>query len=200
MAKSASNLINTLLPVAERQNGFITAAQALEAGMDRSGLSRLVKLGFLDRVQRALYRLSHFPQDDNADLWRAVLWPVLDKPNGILGTLCLETALSVYDVSSINPSKIDVALPPSHRFRREIPSEFVLHSKSYPNADVTHVQGLPTTTLFRTLADLIAARVALQFVDEALQVAASRALITSRDDQTLRAMRALDSRVTFLLV
>lgn len=196
----ASSLIDTLLPIAERQNGFVTVAQALGAGIDRPGVTRLTKQGFLERVQRGLYRLSHFPQDDNADLWRAVLWPALDKSEGALGILCLQAALSIYDVSTINPSTIDIAVSPGIRFRREIPSEIVLHSKSYPASDVTRVKGLPTTTLFRTLADLIANRTALQFVDEALEVAGSRALVTSRDEQTLRAMRALDSRVSFMLV
>lgn len=202
MSKTASSLIEMLLPIAEPQNGFVTAAQALEAGVDRPGISRLVKQGFLRREQRALYRLSHFPQAENSDLWRAVLWPVLDKSSSgsVLGTLCLETALSLYDVSTINPSKIDIALPPAMRFRRSIPSDIIIHAKSYPSDAVARVNGLPTTTLFRTLADLIAERRALQFVDEALEVAQSRALISSRDDQTLRAMRVLDSRVTFLLV
>jgi predicted transcriptional regulator of viral defense system len=201
MSKTVSALIESLLPIAEQQNGFITAAQALEAGVDRPGITRLVKQGFLERQQRALYRLSHFPQDDNADLWRAVLWPVLDKTSSgsILGTLCLETALSLYDVSTINPNKIDIALPGSVRFRREIPSDIIIHPRVYPTDAIVQVKGLPTTTLFRTLADLIADRRSLQFVDEALEVANSRALITSRDDQTLRAMRVLDSRVSFIL-
>jgi len=54
----------------------------------------------------------------------------------------------------------------SARLRRELPRGLIVHRRDYPEEDVTRIDGLPTTTLFRTLVDLIVNRKELQFVDE----------------------------------
>jgi predicted transcriptional regulator of viral defense system len=203
MAESTSGLLSKLSQFAESQGGFLTAAQARSVGVDREPLKRLAKQGFLEREQRGLYRLSHFPADEKAELWRALLWPTLDRSDWMCAILCYGTALSLYGVSTINPSKIDVAVPRNARFRRSTPPPpgLQVHQKNYPPEDITRVESLPATTLFRTIADLIATNAMTQFVDEALDNACTRTLLTGKEFDTLKAMRVLDERaVSFLQV
>ena len=202
MAKPLSALLSDLSELGQAQGGFVTAAQAGAAGVAQPDLRRLTTQGFLEREQRGLYRFSHLPLDENAELWRAVLWPMLDRSDSVPGTLCYGTALSLYDVSTINPKKIDIAVPRDSRFRRSAPPppQVQLHSKTYPAEDLTTTRGLPSTTLFRTIADLIALGLELQFVDEALADPRAAVLLTTKEQQTLAAMRTLDRRAIALLV
>lgn len=203
MAKPLSTLLSDLSELGQAQGGFVTAAQASAAGVKQPDLRRLTAQGFLEREQRGLYRLSHLPLDENAELWRAVLWPMLDRSESVPATLCYGTALSQYDVSTINPKKIDIAVPRDSRFRRNAPppSQVQIHSKTYPAEDLTTTRGLPSTTLYRTIADLIAINAELQFVDEALANPRASALLTNQEQQTLAAIRLLDRRaIAFLLV
>ncbi len=201
VAKSTSEILNKLTQLAASRGGFLTPGQAKAVGVDREPLKRLAKQGFLEREQRGLYRLSHFPTDENAELWRALLWPTLDRSNNVCAILCHDTALSLYEVATVNPKKIDVAVPRATRFRRSTPPPpgLLIHQKSYPREDITTVQGLPATTLFRTIADLIATNPMTQFVDEALDNPRTRSLLTSKEFDTLKAMRVLDQRALALL-
>jgi predicted transcriptional regulator of viral defense system len=201
MAESTSELLNKLTQLAASQGGFLTPGQAMAVGVDREPLKRLVKQGFLEREQRGLYRLTHFPTAENAELWRALLWPTLDRSDNVCAILCYGTALSLYDVSTINPKKIDVAVPRTARFRRSTPPPpgLQIHLKNYPPEDITKVQALLATTLFRTIADLIATNTITQFVDEALDNPRTRSLLTRKEFDTLKALRTLDQRALALL-
>jgi len=202
MAKPLFSLLSDLTELGQAQGGFITTTQASAAGMAQADLRRLTTQGFLEREQRGLYRLSHLPLDENAELWRAVLWPMLDRSDQVTASLCYGTALSLYEVSTINPKTIDIAVPRDIRFRRStpLPPQVHLHSKTYPAEDLTTTRGLPSTTLFRTIADLIALGVDLQFVDEALANPRASALLTTHEKQTLAALRTLDRRAISLLL
>src|SRR5579875_1523484 len=118
MARSTSAILTELSQLAATQGGFLTAAQATAAGITWQALNRLAKRGFLEREERGLYRLSHLPIGENAELWKALLWPALDRSDGVRAVLCYGTALSLYDVSTINPKKTDVAVPRAVRVRR----------------------------------------------------------------------------------
>ncbi|MBV8750852.1 MAG: hypothetical protein JO103_14195 [Candidatus Eremiobacteraeota bacterium] len=201
MTRTASAALIELSQLAGTQGGFLTAAQAAAAGVRWQTLNRLTKQGFLEREMRGLYRLSHFPVGEDAELWRALLWPAVDRADGIHAILCYATALSLYDVSTINPGTIDVAVPRPTRIRRSTvpPPGLQLHQKSYPSEDIATAQGLPATTLFRTIADLIATKRALQFIDEALENPRTRTLLTTKEFETLKAMRSLDQRALTVL-
>jgi predicted transcriptional regulator of viral defense system len=151
----------------------------------------LERQGLLERDSRGLYRLTSYPVTDDAELWQAVLWPGLrsDKLQAVLSD---DTALSLYEVSTISPVGVDVTLPKAVRVRRSKPRGFRLRYRDYKPSDLTRIRGLPTTTLARSLLDLIVDERALQFVDEALETAPRRSLLTSREVTTLRALRTGD--------
>jgi predicted transcriptional regulator of viral defense system len=200
MTESPSATLSKLSDLAAPQGGFFLASQALAAAVDRDRLKRLTKQGFVRRERRGLYRLTHLPIDDKAELWIALLWPSLDRSGYVPAVLCYGTALSLYEVSTINQEKIDIAVPRKTRFRRSaLPPGLRIHQKEYPLDDISRAQGLPATTLFRTIADLIALNSMTQFVDEALEEPRTRTLLTNREFDTLTALRSLDNRALALL-
>lgn len=177
--------------VVEGQEGFFSAAQAGAAGVDRHRLQRLAGQGIIERDRRGIYRFPTYPVGDRAELWRAVLWSPLRRSD-ILATLSHGTALSLYDVSTINPSSIDITLPRSIRIRRVAPKTYRLHFRDYDRGETTKLNGLPVTSLFRTLLDLILDSTESQFVAEALDRATQRGLLTSSEAKRLRALRDVD--------
>jgi predicted transcriptional regulator of viral defense system len=190
--------LEALAEVAQRQNGFLVSRQAVEAGIDRHQLQRLVAQRVLERDDRGIYRIAIFPDSDRAELWRAILWSAVQRDDA-LAVLCDATALSLYDVSTINPTKIDIAIPRKTRLRRDPPSMVRVHPRSYTSSDVTDIDGLPVTTLFRTLLDLITKNGELQFVDEALANPRSRGLLTAKELRSLTTARNLDPDVLAVL-
>jgi predicted transcriptional regulator of viral defense system len=180
--------------IAEGQEGYFSAAQAANAGIDRHRLQRLTAQGIIERDSRGTYRFPLFPIGDRAELWRAVLWPSLGRGD-VLGTLSHGTALSLYDVSTINPSRIDITLPRSLRLRREVPRAYRVHFRDYDATETAKLNGLPATTLFRTLLDLILDSSESQFVSEALDSASKKGLLTSLEVNRLRAVQAVDPQL-----
>jgi predicted transcriptional regulator of viral defense system len=191
--------LDVVVELAGSQDGFFTASQVAGSGVDRRQLQRLIGQGLLDRESRGLFRLRTSNEGDRAELWRAVLWPAVqraDNPNAVLSD---GTALSLYEITTINPSVIDVTVPKATRLRRDVPTAVRIHQRDYGAEDMTRVHGLPATTLFRTLVDLIEAGRSLQFVDEALENVLTHAKLTTKDATALQSFRALDPRIGSIL-
>lgn len=190
--------IESLADLARPQDGFFSVGQAVGNGIDRHQLQRMVEQRLLERDRRGIYRLVPFPESDRAELWRAILWPAVERSDGT-AILSDGTALSLYDVSTINPSVIDITVPRSRRLRREPPAGIRVNRRDYDAADLTTVSGLPITTLYRTLIDLIVSGRNLQFVDEALEHARTKALLTAKELRGATAMRTIDDDLLALL-
>jgi predicted transcriptional regulator of viral defense system len=77
----------------------------------------------------------------------ATLWP----GRGVRGVLSDETALELYELSDVNPARIDITVPRAHRIRREIPSESRVHHEDLPEGDVTSFEGIPIVTPARAI-------------------------------------------------
>ena len=187
-----SAVLGPLSEVGNLQSGYFVTGQAAGAGIDRHQLQRLVSQGLLEREGRGLYRIALFPENERAELWRAVLWPLVQR-NGARGVVSDGTALDLYAVSTINPPHVDITVPRQTRLRRERPPGIRVRYRNYGPADVTTVEGLPVTTLYRTLLDLIMDGRELQFVDESLE--RSVGTLTRAELRNLRALRQLDSTV-----
>jgi predicted transcriptional regulator of viral defense system len=199
MAKrTAPDAIEALADLARTQDGLFSASQAAVKGVDRHQLQRFVGQRLLERDQRGLYRLTPFPESDRAELWRAVLWPSVQRVE-TPAVLSDGTALSLYEVSTINPNAIDITVPRSLRMRRDAPPGVRVRRRNYESTDLTTVSGLPVTTLYRTLIDLIVDGGGLQFVDEALKDARTEALLTSKELRNLLALRGMDEHLLSIL-
>lgn len=143
-----------LYELAKGQDGYFSSYQAEEAGIPRMTLLRANDAGVLERTSRGVYRLTHFPViSNNAHLWEAVLWPQVRKP--YLGTLSHYSALQLHELSDVNPEATHITVPMALRSgRRTPPPLLVVHRADLESYDVTYVDGLPVTSVERTLLDI----------------------------------------------
>src|SRR5664280_1181056 len=104
------------------QQGYFTTVQAHAAGYDSALCAYHVRRGDWQREARGIYRLTDYPPTDRPDL---VLWSLWsrDRSGRPQGTYSHATALSVYDLSDVNPSKLHMMVPPTFR-RRGLPVSY----------------------------------------------------------------------------
>ncbi len=156
-----------LYPVAEGQAGYFTRQQAAAAGVDSARLARQVAAGRLTRAATGVYRLVQFPASPHEDMM--VVW----LQTGPRSVISHDSALALYELSDALPVAVHVTVPRSASRRR---SGMRLHTQRLTPNDVTRRDGLAVTTVPRTLADVVAAGLAEEFVTQAVQQAIARGL------------------------
>lgn len=156
-----------LYETAEGQAGYFSASQARRSGFSWERLSSNADKGRFARVRRGIYRLTQFPGSDNEDLF--VIW-LLTGPDSVISH---ESALALYDLSDVMPSEIHVIVPRSSSRRRAGVRQ---HTHRLAADEVTMREGLPVTTVSRTLADVAGAGLAEEQVRQAIQEAIERGL------------------------
>jgi predicted transcriptional regulator of viral defense system len=164
---------------AEQQAGYFTAAQARQAGFSRSLLSYHVGRSRFVRVRPRVYRLAHFPASPHEDLFVASLEA---GPGAVLSH---DSALALYGLSDLLPAQVHLTVPRTASRRRR---GIRLHTKRLSPQEVTRYEGLPVTTVQRTLVDVSAAGLADEQVQLAIRQAQRRGLI-ARDDLLALAAR-----------
>ena len=147
---------------AEQQAGCFTAKQAAVAGFSRDGLSRNASAGRFLRASRGVYRLVQFPASPLEDLF--VAW-LRCGPKSVISH---ESALAVYHLSGIIPGEVHVTVPRSASRRRPGIRQ---HTKSIDPSEITNREGLPVTSVSRTIADVASAGLPEEHVGEAIREA-----------------------------
>jgi len=146
--------MDELVAIAEENDGLLTSKQAREAGILDSVLVRLAQRGRLERTSRGVYRISHYPQDRLSQYREAVLWAGASQgPENV--ALSHETALAVYGISDVNPSVVHITVPKAARLRREQPKWIAIHRADLVPDDVVIHEGLPLTSIAKTISDIL---------------------------------------------
>jgi predicted transcriptional regulator of viral defense system len=178
MAQSHREAARRLFELAEQQQGFFTTKQAKAAGFAENTHPYHVRVGNWIREHRGIYRLTLFPPADRPDLVLWALWS-RNRNEEVEGVYSHHTALSLYDLSDLNPAKLHMTVPTDFRRNSDIPGILVLHYADLPNSDVQAAQGFKFTRPLRTILDLIeAGTVEQRFIRQALRQAIDRGLIT----------------------
>lgn len=144
---AAVDVLETLELVGSTQRGLVSTAQAREAGVSKMALSRLAARGTLRRVRHGVYALPSAdagPLQDVRAAWLAA--------GG-------ESTLVVSGASAAAAHGLGDLVPAKHEFttasRRQTSQPDIRFRKGELGAgDVTRVDGLPVTTVVRTVADL----------------------------------------------
>jgi predicted transcriptional regulator of viral defense system len=160
-------IFQRLYEVAEAQAGYLTTGQAEAAGVDRPRLSRYVATGRLQRVRWGVYRLVHFPRSRHEDLF--IAW-LETGPDSVISH---ESALALYDLSDALPAAIHLTVPRTASRRRH---GLRLHTSQISPEEITSYEGLPVTTVPRTIADVAQAGLSPELVDHAVREAIARGL------------------------
>lgn len=162
-----------LYEIAQSQQGFFTAKQAIRSGFAEKTHSYHVHAGNWIREHRGIYRLADFPTADRPDLMLWYLWSQ-NRQEVPDGTYSHETALSLHELSDIMPSKIHMTVPKVFRRNGEIPEILILHRADLEANEAQEMLGVRVTRALRTIVDLLRAghldRTQLKrAVDEALR-------------------------------
>jgi predicted transcriptional regulator of viral defense system len=171
-----SNAADLLYELAEGQAGYLTARQAIAAGIPRSTLGYHAGDGeTLERVGAGVYRLRRFPTTPHG--YVVAGWIGLAPADAVVSHV---SALEMLELSDLIADEIHVTLPRAKRGLR-IPDGVRAHFTSRPIArsQRTRVLGVPVTSVERTLADQLRAAGWTEQIDLAIQQAMRRGL-TSR--------------------
>ena len=178
MAQSHREASRQLFDFAEQQQGFFTTKQAKAAGFAENTHPYHVQAGNWVRERRGIYRLALYPAADRPDLVLWALWS-RNRDEEVEGVYSHQTALSLYDLSDLNPAKLHMTVPSDFRRNSEIPGILVLHYADLPKSDVQAGSGFKFTRPLRTILDIIeTGTVERNFIRQALRQAVERGLIT----------------------
>ncbi len=179
------NRKDQLFEVADRQQGFFTAKQAVECGYARSNFHLKIASGEWVQEGRGIYRLGRYPVTDRPELVLWSLWSrnVHDIPQGVWSH---ETALDIHELSDVMPSKMHMIVPLNFRRRSEVPKVLSLHHAHLEDEAIEQRQGFRVTTPLRTLIDVVKiGTVADNFLIQAFQQALGRGMIVKEELRVL---------------
>jgi predicted transcriptional regulator of viral defense system len=167
-----------LYKIVEGQGGYFTTKQAVAVGFSQKNHGYHVRTGNWIRERRGIYRLAKFPPAERPDLMLWWLWSRNrnDTPQGVYSH---ETALSLYDLSDINPARLHMTVPRSFQRRSTLSKIPVLHRGSVHKDEIEIRYGVKVTKALKTISDLLSARtVQLDHMKQAVKQAFQRGLIT----------------------
>lgn len=132
--------------LAKVQHGLVTTAQLRALGLSRSGISRRGGRGVLHPVHRGVWSVGHAALSQRAR-WHAAVLAVGD--GAALSHLPAAVCWQLWNRSA--PGGIDVVAPGRHR---PVPGVRVHQSRGLLPRDVRRRDGVPVTSVARTILDL----------------------------------------------
>jgi hypothetical protein len=93
----------------------------------------------------------------------------------------LQRLLGVYGISDVNPSRVHLTVPRNARLRRRKPKWIVIHRGDLPTSDVTMHEGLPVTTVAKSVLDVMEATGRLGVARQAIKDARKEGYISTAE-------------------
>lgn len=152
----------TLGDIAAEQWGLVTTAQARVLGVSAQEVARLTKQAVLERMTHGVYRVSGAPPEPTDELRAA--WLALDPGRRAAerardawpAVVSHRSAAVLHDLGDLDADLHEFTTAGRKQSRRP---DIKLHRGHLAAGEWTIVDGLPVTTVARTIADLAAARV-----------------------------------------
>ena len=190
-----------LYKIASTQGGFFTATQARGLGYSNSKQHYHVRAGNWIRESRGIYRLAFYPEPERPDLILWWLWS-RDRCDAPQGVYSHQTALSLFELTDLNPSKLDMIVPKGFRRGVPLPPVLRLHCDAISEGDVTTVHDVPVTRPLRSLLDVVrSGEVPLPILQRGYRGAMRKGMITPseldrarRQPETAHALQQLRRR------
>jgi len=141
--------LQELVALALPRSGYFTAAEALGRGISRRMLSHHTSAGTLERLAYGIYRLQPWPPHPHEEMLITTLW----AGNG--SAISHASALALHGLGMEEaPPLIHVTVSAPFRGRRK---GVAVHRGSPQAHEVEVVDGVPVTSVNRTLLDIAAA-------------------------------------------
>jgi predicted transcriptional regulator of viral defense system len=164
-----------LYVLGESQGGYLTAQQAIDAGVARSTLTyHAHDGGMLLRVGRGVYRLRRFPSSPHEHVIPVGLG--LSRGDAVVSHV---SALELMDLTDLIADEVHVTLPRAKR-GTTIPNGVRAHftDRAIQGRDRRKVLGVSITGVERTIADVVRSDGWSEQVDLAVRQSLSRGLTT----------------------
>lgn len=142
-----------LYRIAEAQGGYFTTKQAASLGYASNKRAYHIQAGNWLREHRGIYRLALFPESERPDLILWWLWS-RDRTDRPAGVYSHQTALSLHELTDVNPSRLDMTVPPSFRRGAPVPKILRLHYGEISESEQEILFGVPVTHALRTILDV----------------------------------------------
>lgn len=185
MKRSSKESQARLFAIAEAQGGFFTAKQAEEAGVARPHHAYHVRVGNWQREHRGIFRLTQFPMPERSDLILWSLWSRNREDDDAQGVYSHQTALSLYDLSDLMPSKLHMTVPTKFRRSADTPSILTLHYGDLSPDEIEDREGYRVTRPIRAIVDA-SQDVPAEILSQAFTEARTRGLVTEKDIEHYR--------------
>ncbi len=161
--------------IAEEQHGYFSARQAREAGVNPMAVVMMAGRGAVERTSHGVYRVVRFPLGPLGQYVEASLWP-----HGTRGVISHESALALYEMSDVNPSKLHITVPCKFRIRRKVPGYLVVHHADLPLHEIQPFEGIPVTAPERTIRDCHARHLSRGLIRQAIDDARRQGYLSMR--------------------
>jgi predicted transcriptional regulator of viral defense system len=153
----ADSTLVRLGSIAENRWGLITTAQAQDAGVTRKQLSRMASAGAIERVAQGVYRMAGAPPQDHEAIyatWLALGGATAPRTRAGVASIVAAgiTAAIIHDIGDYFLDGFDFIVPARKGTRL---TGVRLRIRRLTRAEVIPVDGLPTLTVERTIADLV---------------------------------------------
>lgn len=178
-----------LLEEAFERHGFVTRADALRDGHSPNALRMLIARGALQKVAHGVYRMPVVPASEYDNLHLAVLWTGVEN-----AALSHETALSLYELSDVNPDRIHVTVPTHRRIRRSGAQGIEVHHQDLEPRQIGWFEQIPTVKPATAIEQCIESGTPTYLLRQALHGARESGRITA--DEGERLGRRLEDRDT----
>ncbi|GHD06183.1 type IV toxin-antitoxin system AbiEi family antitoxin domain-containing protein [Zhihengliuella salsuginis] len=174
----SGDALKVLADVTGSQWGMVTSAQAGALGVSRLNLSRLTEAGHLERLAHGVYKDAGAPGDEFENLRAAWLSTepknlaenrMQDLAGGIV--VASSSAAVLHEIGDLWADRHEFV---SSERRQSQRSEIRYRQRALDPSDVTLVRGLPTMTIERTIADLVAEVGDISLVADVLGAAVSK--------------------------
>jgi predicted transcriptional regulator of viral defense system len=182
-----------LAQVASDRNGIFTAADARALGITSGSLAYHSRTGSIERLGHGVYRIADFPisRDERFIATAAAL--------GEDAVVSHESALRLYGVSDVAPSRLHFTVPRPRRYVTVPADDVELHTTTRPFApeDVVQHEGFRATSLVRSILDSARTHTASEQIVMAVREGLRRGLLTRRELE--RATESASLRVRRLI-
>jgi very-short-patch-repair endonuclease len=141
-----SGIDGAIVELAVRQHGLVTRRQLLEIGLHSRAIEHRMERGRLHPLYRGIYVVGH-PNPSREGRW---LGAVLSGGPGAV--LSHQSAAALWGIRPTSRSRIDVTIPAG----RSSTAKIQFHRSSLPPDERAVKDGIPVTTVSRTILDLAA--------------------------------------------
>ena len=169
-----------LMAIAAEQDGYVTLDDARAIGIAERDLQQLAYRDKIVRAATGVYRFEEFPLTRAASYRFAVLWT--GRPEAALSH---DTALSLLELSDINPPKTHVTVGVGERIRRAGGVGIVVHNEDLAPEDLGWWEGIRCVKPYTAIRQAIDTRLPFRLINQAIAEARARGSITDAEQVTL---------------